>query len=566
VPTLSTMAALTRRDLLRASAAAGAAWLPAGVLRDDPPPGFPAGVDVHREVYENWAGEIRVAALWTCVPRTAAEVVSVVNWAHGAGWKVRPRGYRHGWAPLTVTGATDPADPVLLVDTTRHLTAMRIEPGPAVRVEAGASMDDLLAFLADGGLGVTNTPAPGDLSVGGVLAINGHGTSVAAAGETLAPGHTYGTLSNLILSLTAVVWDPAAGRYALRTFDRGDPAAPALLTHVGRAFVTEAVLRVGADHNLRCVSHVDVPVRELFAPPGTPGRTYARYVEEGGRVEAIWFTNTTHPWVKVWSVSPRRPLTARPVVAPYNYPFSDNVPEAVSDLAERLLAGEWALTPAFGQLQYTVAATGLTATLSSDLWGRSKDLLLYVKPTTLRETANGYAVHTDRASIQRVVHEFAAYHERSVAAYQARGLYPVTGQVEIRVAGVDRAADCGVPGAPPPALSAARPRADHPDWDVVVWFDVLTFPTAPGAHAFYREMERFFFTTYQGYAAVRAEWSKGWGYTTAAAWADGPFVTGTVPDSYRQGPDPTWDAAVDALDALDPHRLFTNPFLDRLLA
>lgn len=566
MPTLSTMAELTRRDLLRASAAAGAAWLPAGVLRDDPPPGFPAGVDVHREVYENWAGEIRVAGLWTCVPRTPAEVVTVVNWAHGAGWKVRPRGYRHGWAPLTVTADAGPTDRVLLVDTTRHLTAMSIEPGPAVRVQAGASMDDLLAFLEAGGLGVTNTPAPGDLSVGGVLAINGHGTSVPAAGETLAAGHTYGTLSNLVLSLTAVVWDPSAGRYVLNTFNRTDPEGPALLTHVGRAFITEAVLRVGADHNLRCVSHVDVPVRELFGPPGTPGRTYARYVDEGGRVEAIWFTNTTNPWVKVWSVSPRRPLTSRPVAAPYNYPFSDNVPEAVSDLAERLMAGEWALTPAFGQLQYTVAATGLTATLATDLWGRSKNLMLYVKPTTLRETANGYAVHTSRASIQRVVHEFAVYHERSVAAYQARGLYPVTGQVEIRVAGVDRAADCGLPGAAPPALSAARPRADHPEWDVVVWFDVLTFPTAPGAHAFYREMERFFFATYQGYAAVRAEWSKGWGYTTEAAWADLPFVTATVPDSYRQGPDPTWDAAVDVLNKFDPHRVFTNPFLDRLLA
>jgi hypothetical protein len=50
---------------------------------------------------------------------------------------------------------------------------------------------------------------------------------------------------------------------------------------------------------------------------------------------------------------------------------------------------------------------GLTATASTDLWGRSKNLMLYVKPTTLRETANGYAVHTSRASIQRVVSEFA---------------------------------------------------------------------------------------------------------------------------------------------------------------
>ncbi|MEJ3747534.1 twin-arginine translocation signal domain-containing protein [Actinomycetes bacterium KLBMP 9797] len=125
------MGELTRRDLLRGSAAAaGAVWLPVGVRTEDPPPGFPGDIEVHREVYENWAGEIRVAGLWTCVPRTAADVVAAVNWAHAHGWKVRPSGYRHGWAPLTVTGATDPADSVLLVDTTRHLTAMRIEGQP----------------------------------------------------------------------------------------------------------------------------------------------------------------------------------------------------------------------------------------------------------------------------------------------------------------------------------------------------------------------------------------------------------------------------------------------------
>jgi FAD/FMN-containing dehydrogenase len=163
-----------------------------------------------------------------------------------------------------------------------------------------------------------------------------------------------------------------------------------------------------------------------------------------------------------------------------------------------------------------------------------------------------------------VVSEFAAFYESQLAAYQARGLYPVTGQVEIRVAGLDRPGDSGVPLAEPPALSAARPRADHPEWDVVVWFDVLTFPTAPAAHAFYREMEAFFFA-YTGYASARAEWSKGWGYTTDTAWAD-PVVLGqTVPDSYRQGPDPTWDWAVTTLNAYDPHRVFSNPFLDRLL-
>ncbi|MFK3979480.1 cholesterol oxidase substrate-binding domain-containing protein [Micromonospora sp. NPDC050397] len=560
--------AITRRNFLEASAvtALGPLWLPAD---RSAPPGFPSGIEVHRETYRNWAGEIETGAIWTSVPRTAADVVTVTNWAYAHGWSVRARGYRHTWAPLTVPSGAGGADRVILVDTTRHLTSMTVVPTApaAVRVQTGASMEALLAFLEEHGLGVTNTPAPGELSVGGVLAVNGHGTSVPADGETRTPGHTYGSLSNLILSLTAVVWDASAGGYVLRTFDRADPACVALLTHVGRAFVTEVTLRVGANQNLRCVSTVDIPASELFAPPGSGARrTLASYVAAAGRVEAIWFAFTSHPWLKVWSVSPQRPLTSRPVVTPYNYVFSDNVPRPVAELAEQLLNGAWALTPTFGQAQYATAATGLTATLATDLWGPSKNLLLYVKPTTLREHANGYAVHTNRGSIQRVVNEFAEFYQRQLAAYQARGEFPVTGQVEIRVAGVDRASDVGVPGAEPPALSAARPRADHPEWDVVVWFDVLTFPSAPRAHEFYREMETFFFANYTGsYAGCRVEWSKGWGYTSTAGWADPLVLSRTVPDSYRHGPDPTWDRAVAALNAYDPHRLFSNPFLDRLL-
>ncbi|MGI5215236.1 cholesterol oxidase substrate-binding domain-containing protein [Plantactinospora sp. CA-290183] len=560
--------ALTRRGFLEASAvtAFGTLWTPAG---RSAPPDFPADIPVHREVYRNWAGEIVVDGVWVCAPRTPAEVLTVANWAHTQGFSVRPRGYRHTWSPLTVPAGGAGADRVILVDTTRHLTSMAVvaTAPAAVRVQTGASMEDLLGFLEGHGLGVTNTPAPGELSVGGVLAINGHGTSVPADGETRPAGHTYGSLSNLILSVTAVVWDPATARYVLRTFDRTDPDCAALLTHVGRAFLTEVTLRVGANQNLRCVSRVDIPAAELFAAPGSgAGRTLASFVAAAGRVEAIWFAFTDNPWLKVWSVSPQRPLTSRPVVAPYNYVFSDNVPEPVSDLAERLLNGEWALTPTFGQVQYTAAATGLTATAATDLWGPSKNLLLYVRPTTLREHANGYAVHTSRASIQRVVNEFARFYERQLAAYRARGEYPVTGQVEIRVAGVDRAGDVGVPGAEPPALSAARPRTDHPEWDVVVWFDVLTFPSAPRAHAFYREMETFFVTNYTGsYAGCRVEWSKGWGYTDTAAWAEPNMLGAVVPDSYRQGSDPTWDRAVATLNAYDPHRLFSNPFLDVLL-
>jgi FAD/FMN-containing dehydrogenase len=556
---------VSRRTLLTGSAALAAlgatraiGTVPAGSARATcaPPPNFPAGIELHQTVYQNWAGAIRVDDVWTCRPGTPADVVTLANWALDNRYALRPKGYAHGWSPLTVTAGSTCAARVVLVDTTAHLTAIGLGPAATVTVQTGAAMDTLLAFLEDNGYGLTATPAPGDLSVGGVLAVDAHGTAIPARGEVPQAGDSYGSLSNRVVSLTAVVWDRASGRYALRAFDRTHPDCPALLTHLGRAFLTEVTLRVRADCHLRCVSDLSIPASELFGATGP--RTFASFVESTGRVEAIWFPFTGNPWLKVWSVSPDRPPTSRPTTTPYNYPFADNVPKPVAELAGRLVSGEWYLAPAFGQAQYDAALAGLTATRSADLWGLSKNLLLYVKPTTLRMHANGYAVLARRADVQRVVAQFVAFYGERLQAYAAQGRYPVNGPVEIRVTGLDGP----VGQAAPPALSAIRQRADHPEWDVAVWLDLLTLPTTPDAGDFYREIERFVFATYPG---ARPEWSKGWAYTSAGAWTDGTVITGTIPAAFRAGPDPTWDSALATLDGYDPHRVFTNAFLDTLL-
>src|SRR6185437_13787438 len=108
------------------------------------------------------------------------------------------------------------------------------------------------------------------------------------------------------------------------------------------------------------------------------------------------------------------------------------------------------------------------------------------------------------------VSEFTGYFQQRLQNYAAAGSYPINGPMEIRVTRLDTAAASPAPGAAPPALCAIRERADHPDWDVAVWFDVLTLPTTPGLGAFYRDLEQFLFANYSGsYAAVRPEWSKG---------------------------------------------------------
>nr|WP_248297310.1 cholesterol oxidase substrate-binding domain-containing protein [Streptomyces sp. S1D4-11] len=533
-------------------------------------PGFPEGVDVYRSAYRNWVGEITATGLWACAPADQDQVVAVVNWARKQGWSVRARGSSHGWSPLTIASGTEGGAPVLLVDTARHLTGLSLESTApaAVRAGAGVTLEALLGYLEDHGLGLTATPAPGDLTLGGALAIDAHGTAVPAHGESRLPGHTYGSLSNLVLSLTAVVWDAGSDAYVLRTYERDDPDGAALLAHLGRALVTEVTLRVGANTHLRCVSRTDIPAAELFAAPGGPegGRTFASFLDESGRAEAIWFAFTEHPWLKVWSVAPTRPPASRRVGSPYNYPFSDNVPTVVADLAGRMVAdAAWYLAPLLGTAQFTAAAVGLTATLSADIWGPSKNTLLYIRPTTLRVTANGYAVLTSRAEVQRVIAEFTAFFRERLPAYAAQGRYPVNGQVEIRVTGLDHPSDADSAGARAPLLSALRPRADHPEWDTAVWLDVLTLPGTPDAEAFYRELERFLLTTYDGeYALTRVEWSKGWGYTDEAAWSDEEVLGTAVPASFRDGAGPGWDETAAVLNRLDPHRLFGTALLNRL--
>lgn len=578
-PSVQTMSELSRRRFLKKSAVAGAAavWLPAfripAAEASDcpPPPNFPTGIELFQQTFENWAKGIVVDDLWTCAPRDPEECVAVVNWAFANGWKVRPRGAMHNWSPIHITGDTTCNDRVLLLSTTDYLTDTRLVNGyatPAVRAQSGALMDDLLAFLELHNLGMTAVPAPGDVTIGGVLAIDAHGTGVPAIGEMRQTGHTYGSLSNLILELTVVVWDEAANAYVLKTYDRSDRDCQALAAHLGRAFVVEAVLQVGANYNLRCQSFTHITADEILGPPGSNGRTVERYLNQSGRMEVIWFPFTEKPWLKVWTVSPTKPLLSREVTEPYNYPFSDNVPAEVEELSRSLTRDNKQATPVFGQMMYNVSVAGLVATNSADIWGKSRNVLLYIKPSTLRVTASGYAVVTRRNNVQRVVHDFAEQYKALVAHYEAQGEYPINMPVEIRVTGLDDPSDIDATSARQVNLSAIAPHKDHPEWDVAVWFDCLSFVGSDKSDEFNTEMEQWFHSHFDpADAMVRPEWSKGWGYTANGAWTDATYIDTTIPDSHTQGRKHSdgWNATVRQLDKLDPHHVFSNGFIDNLM-
>ena len=313
---------VSRRGFLAASAGAaalaGISWAPARAVpwgsasTIAPPPGFPSDIPLSQQAYANWSREIMLDSVWTATARHSDDVVTLANWAFDNGYTVRAKGTMHGWSPLTVVPGA-PSDRVLLVDTMAKLNSVVVQHGtPAtVTAGAGASIEAILTALEREGLGWANSPAIGELSIAGALAIGAHGATYPAVGETITPGQSYGSLSNLITEITVVAWEEGINRYALKTFHRSDVESTAFLAHLGRTFVTSVTLQAGENYRLRCQSFTDIPWQELFAAPGSPGRTYESFVEKSGRVEAIWFPFTQTPWLKVWTPTPVKPPESR---------------------------------------------------------------------------------------------------------------------------------------------------------------------------------------------------------------------------------------------------------------
>lgn len=556
----------------RPAAATPIFTVPAAYATLPTPPNFPAGIPLYQQAYQNWSEEITIEAAWTFAPQTPAEVVTVANWCSANGYTLRAKGIGHNWSPILVPSGAD-VSKVILADTTKYLTAVSISTATTpktVTCQTGITMDALLPRLTTAGVGFAAIPAPGNITVGGMLAINAHGSAIPAPGESRPAGMSYGSLSNLILALTAVVWDPGQSAYALKTFQRGDPGIGPLLSHLGRAFITEVTLQAGTLQRLRCQSWYDRQVTDVFAPPASAGpNSFAALLSGGGRIEVIWFPFTTVPWIKLWTVSPTKPWFSTQVSGPYAYTFANFVNQSQSDFLKKVVTGDVSSTPSFENGQMAIVGSGLITTGTWDIWGWSNDVYRYVQSTTLRIVEAGFAVLTSRANIQRVVSEFYAQYVSKINDYQAVGDYPMNGPIEIRVTGLDQPGEVdGVAGAAVPSLSSVRPRPDHPEWDVCVWLDMGTLPGTPKCDQFYAEMEQWIWSNYTGsYATVRPEWSKAWAITPAAAWSDQSSLTSRIPAAMNaaQPANDDFDTARAALNAYDPARIFSNPFLDTLL-
>ncbi|MGW9047005.1 hypothetical protein ACWGQL_31310 [Streptomyces lydicus] len=79
-------------------------------------------------------------------------MVTLANWAHEQGYRLRARGKGHTWSPLVVPAGADTSR-TIIVDTTFHRTAVSVRGGNpgSVTAQARAALDSILTRLEEAG-------------------------------------------------------------------------------------------------------------------------------------------------------------------------------------------------------------------------------------------------------------------------------------------------------------------------------------------------------------------------------------------------------------------------------
>lgn len=550
------------------------------------PPGFPPNIDTKQKDFNNWCQAIKLIKPWIAYPQIPEDVVAIANWAKEQNkkqkedrkkFRVRASGHSHNWSPLVVTSDADSYHVVLVDTSTLNRVYNFDRENLTATFDVGTTIEQATDLLQkEDNQGASNAPGyswqnftgPGAMSLGGVLAIGGHGTSIPYNNH---PQPLAGCLSNLIVSFKAVVTDPNSSdldSYVIKKFHRSDTDAAAFLVHLGRAFLLEVTMKVIPNYYLEVVNWYP-KADDLFQDPSKPfsDNAIANLLDRYGRIEVIWFPFTDEPWVKTWEMIPQ--LTQPPVSGSYNYPWANNISLSLNNTIKAALFVAPEATPFFGRTQLKITKSNAPEGKNGAMQGTARDLLLYVEDNTLRVTACGYAIQLRRDQVQEAAYLFYNFYKKLLQKYRDDGKYPINGPVEIRWTTIDFTDDLGIPDARPPALSACHSvKPDGKELDTVFWVDALTLPGTKFSNDFFVELETWF---KQQWGTVtnnvgRPEWSKGWAYTSQGTWTNQTIIASDVPAHYNQpsGTNPfTW--ATETLSKYDKHHIYRDKFLDQLL-
>lgn len=105
-------------------------------------------------------------------------------------------------------------------------------------------------------------------------------------------------------------------------------------------------------------------------------------------------------------------------------------PDSKKSMGRTFLSLSWHITPVLAEAEHTAACSITKLTLSDDIWGPSKNTMLYAKPQTFRESATGHVIIRKREYVQKVVSILADIFETVQNEYANLSQYPIGGLME----------------------------------------------------------------------------------------------------------------------------------------
>lgn len=224
---------------------------------------------VAREIYSTDGSIYQIQPLGVAFPRNRDDVVTLARYAHDNELTLIPRGAGSGVAGGAIGSG-------LVVDFSRHMTAIEQIDETTVRVQAGVVRDQLNRALKSTGRYFAPDPASTAVTtVGGMLAVDAAGSHAVQVGS----------VRDHVKSIETVLADGTifeAGQHSLLEINEESPRVAALLGHLGKLLTVNRelidqkqppMLRNASGYHLRAVlnqDHLDFP-RLLVGSEGTLG-------------------------------------------------------------------------------------------------------------------------------------------------------------------------------------------------------------------------------------------------------------------------------------------------------
>ena len=462
-----------------------------------------------------------------------------------------------------------------------------------VRSYCGDTVESVARRAHDRGYTPPILPAPRVLSLGGVLAIGGHGSrmsdSKAEEDDKGKAREWPGSISASVERATVVMWDEGQGKYVAKNLNRNSPYLPFAAASLGRVIVVDVVLRCLPDYCLS-LEYKKMKIKDVFGTNENHPDSIASLAKQGG-YEVLAFRpakgeafaeRSAH--VVQWNHSPAKPRAIGWRGFHGLAPLFD-LRAVGANGAEHI---SWKTVAKNAGKVADKVADGIAAGKKKDE-GKKIDRYvrtageqrMYAHSDVTPVEASGWAIVIPKHDLQKCARAVYLHAHDSLDATKKKTKFEWRSHrhlvFECRSANLD---DIGNSAADRiPNLSMAAPYRDPATGTVhdgsthmVLWVSVLYLTTrntlrTVGLYLEHFEGELHTLCDSMGWI-LRPEWAKGWGYASTGAWKwNKQQIEAWLEKAWPGGArdEGSWRHACKLAHDMDPHGVMSSPFHDKLL-